>query len=177
MDCTSESLAGLLHDLRAARAGLLQAISGVSEQQFKRRPPASASDPDPWCIAEVLAHLLIDEKLWTQRIGLALTEDGSTVAPSDREQSLASIRNARLAPVPQLIHGLLASRRDLERLLEEPGLTRDALRQTIVGHRGRLSVAWMARKLIDHDREHVGQIEALRAGSQPAATTTEGKQS
>jgi hypothetical protein len=35
----------------------------------------------------------------------------------------------------------------------------------------------MARKLIDHDREHVGQIEALRAGSQPAATTTEGKQS
>jgi hypothetical protein len=159
----------LLADLRASREGLLHAISGVSEQHFKRRPRPTESDPDPWCIAEVLAHILLDEQLWTRRMRLALDHDGTVVAPSDREATFASIRNARLAPVPQLIHGLLGSRRDLERLLDPANLEANDLQRTVVSHRGVMSVAAMARKVIDHDLEHVGQIEALKADAQVSA--------
>jgi hypothetical protein len=177
MACPAEPVALLLRELGAGRAALMLAISGVGEQQFKRLPPASPSDPDPWCVAEVLAHILTDETLWTARMRAALAVDGAGVTPTDRAQSLTSVRNGRQAPVPQLIHGLLAARRDLERVLGAAAAVEGALART-VSHpqRGNLSIAWIARKLIIHEQEHVAQIESIRdlvqaaAGSQRTTT-------
>ena len=74
------------------------------------------------------------------------------------------VRAGRIAPVPQIIHGLLAARRDLERLLEAVGLRDDGLYLTVLQPvRGVLRIEWMVRKVIDHEKEHVGQIEALRS--------------
>ena len=155
-------------DLKAAlaetRGRLMAAVGGVSEQQFKRRPAATPAAPAPWCIAEVLAHLLHDEDLWSRRIEHALTNDGTEIEPSPRQESAGRIAAARQAPVPQLIHGILASRRDLELRLAnasrvEGGMER-SLRHTA---RGVISVRWMATKVIEHEGEHTAQIEAIRA--------------
>jgi hypothetical protein len=148
--------------LTAERARLMRAIEGVTEQQFKKRPDPTSADPQPWCIAEVLAHLLLDERVWTNRIRAAVKEDGAGVEPTDREAQDVSVRAARQAPVPQVIHGLLAGRRDLEQALEatmEAGLQRSVIQP----QRGQLTIEWMVRKVIEHEREHIAQIEALRS--------------
>ena len=160
---TGTPLDQLRRELSASREGLLGAISGVSEQQFKRRLESTAEEGQPWCIAEVLTHLLMDEQLWASRISQALAEDGGSVQPSDRQEGAAKVRAGRIAPVPQIIHGLLAVRRDLERLLQAVELHEDGLRLRVLQpERGALSIEWMVRKVIDHENEHVAQIEALR---------------
>jgi hypothetical protein len=150
--------------LGATRARLMQAVAGVSEQQFKRRPPASEADPEPWCIAEVLAHLLGDEQLWADRIRLALDGDGARIDPSPPEANTARIAAARQLPVPQLIHGLLAARRLLELRLAEVDTIEGGLdRHLEHSARGPISVRWMVEKVIEHEAEHADQIESIRA--------------
>ncbi|HEX5367818.1 MAG TPA: DinB family protein, partial [Dehalococcoidia bacterium] len=118
-----------------------------------------------WSIAEVLAHLLQQERLRAERIGVALREDGVGITPSDPEAYREGARAGRVAPVPQLIHGLLASRRQIERLLDEAEALQDGLERGVQHPlMGRQTVAWMLReKVIEHEREHVEQIEALKA--------------
>jgi hypothetical protein len=150
--------------LTATRKRLMRAVSGVSEQQFKRRPEPSAEDAEPWCIAELLAHILDFEQLWTGRIAQALVAPESRVTPSDDEQHEAARRAGRGAPVPQLIHGLLATHRELDKLVgraeAEGGLEHTVLHPT----RGRLTVAWMIEVYgIEHLAEHTATIEELRA--------------
>jgi len=159
-----DEIAALREELRAARSRLLDAIAGVGEEQFKRRPAAAGGEPG-WCIAEVLAHLLSREKLGTGRIALALERDGAIAEPSTPEQREQDARAGRGAPVPMLVHGLLAARRELERLLERAGAIDGGLARGVVHpHRGRESVAWLLReKIIAHEREHTAQIEAIKA--------------
>jgi hypothetical protein len=113
----------------------------------------------------VLAHLLDFEKLYAGRIAQALRQPGSPLAPSDAAQHDAAARAGRVAPVPQLIHGLLASRRQLERLLDEAGRIEEGIGRFVVhAARGPLTIADMVRRYgIEHEAEHAAQIEALRA--------------
>ena len=112
---TSENLR---RELASGRERLLAAIAGVSEEQFKRRP-AIVGHERPWSIAEVLAHLLQQERLRGERIARAIADDGAMIEPSSQEEYDRGALAGRMSPVPQLIHGLLASRRELERLLDE----------------------------------------------------------
>jgi hypothetical protein len=156
----------LRRSLAEVRARLIESISGVSEEQFKRRPPATSEAAGPnWCIAEVLAHLLQQEKLRASRIALALQLDGAPVTPGTEEEHFEAARAGRGLPVPQLIHGLLASRREVERLLEEAAALPGGLaRTTMHPQHGAQSIGWILRaKLIDHEAEHVSQIEAIKA--------------
>ena len=170
-----DSFEALRRDLAASRERLLSAIAGVSEEQFKRRtPPPSplslrgdvekAQEPQ-WSIAEVLAHLLQQEKLRADRIAVALREDGAAITPSDPEAHREGARAGRVAPVPQLIHGLLASRRQIEKLLDQAEALPDGLERGVLHPvEGRQTVAWMLReKVIEHEQEHVAQIAALKA--------------
>src|SRR6266480_4010526 len=159
-DVTVETMrAGLV----ASREGLMRAIAGVTEQQFKQRP-AAAEGQQGWSIAEVLAHLLWSEKLRSARIRIAVTAGGQTIMPSAMEEHEAAARSGRLAPVPQLIHGLLAARRELERLVEEAGRAGGGLERSVVHPvNGVQTIGWMvSEKVIAHEVEHVAQIEALR---------------
>jgi hypothetical protein len=163
-------------DLASGRERLVRSIAGVSEEQFKKRPPASDGDSGPnWCIAEVLAHLLQQERLRAERIAQALEQDGVTIVPSTDEVHYEAARAGRGSPVPQLIHGLLASRRELDRHLERAvavpgGLERATIHPTL----GRQTIAWILRqKIIAHEAEHVAQIEAIKTAlaSQQQATS------
>jgi uncharacterized damage-inducible protein DinB len=153
----------LTSDLAAARARLLAAIAGVSEEQFKRRPPRRDGEDPPWSIAEVLAHLLATSRIWAERVELALDRDGAPVTPTDPAAQAEQTRAGRTAPVPQLIHGLLANERQFRRLIERAGRENGLDRAIEHPRHGRLSVAAMLRRYaIDHEVEHATQIEALR---------------
>jgi hypothetical protein len=155
----------LRRDLQAGRERLLAVVSGVTEQEFKRRPPSeSKADGPTWCIAEVLAHLLQQEKLRAARISTALDHDGAAITPSTDEEHYEAVRAGRASPVPQLIHGLLASRREIDKLLDraeamDSGLDRAVQHPNL----GRQTVEWMLReKVIAHEEEHAQQIEAIK---------------
>lgn len=151
--------AALGRELSAQRARLFAAIAGVGEQDLKRRPAEGG-----WSIAEVLAHLLATERLWAGRIELALKDAGARVEPREPAQREEEARAGRLAPVPQLVHGLLATQRDLERLLKQAARQQALDRWLVHGARGRVTVAEMLRDAVEHVREHAAQIEALRQG-------------
>lgn len=145
--------------LATGRARLLDAISGVTEEQFKRRPADGG-----WSIAETLAHLLATERLRAGRIRLAFEQDGAVIEPSDPEAHEAQARAGRIAPVPQLIHGLLASRREIETLLQD-AIRAGALDRAVVHPvHGRQTIEHMlTEQVIAHEAEHVASIEGLKA--------------
>jgi hypothetical protein len=156
----SNDAASIRERLAMSRALLLETIRGVTEEQFKRRPAE-----DGRSIAELLAMQLVSEKLRAARIGQALRADGSAVVPSDPEAQAQQARVGRVAPVPQLIHGLLAARRELERLLDEAAAIEGGLGRSVVHPRnGRQSVAFMlSEQVAAQELRFVADIEALKA--------------
>ena len=157
------SIDDLRRDLMAVREQLLAAIAGVSEEQFKRRPAASDGDPN-WSIAEILSYLLYSERLWGTGIALALTQDGVKIQAGSLEAREEDARRGRMAPVPQLVHGLLASRRQVELLLDQVEALDNGLQRYVLHPSdGRLTVEWMVReKVIAHEAAYVERIRALR---------------
>lgn len=160
----------LRRDLTAGREHLLAAIAGVSEEQFKRRPPAAEGEPN-WSIAEILSYLLYSERLWATGIALAVTQNRVKIQAGSLEAREEDARRGRMAPVPQLVHGLLASRRQVELLLDQVEALEDGLEHYVLHPSdGRYTVEWMVReKVIAHEATYVARIEALRDGMGIAA--------
>jgi hypothetical protein len=154
----------LQSDLKAGRERLLSVIEGLSEEQLKRRPKTAGAPADHWSIAEILAHLLSQEKLRAGRIGIALEDDGAVIVPSRPEMHEQDARAGRSAPIPQLIHGLLASRREVERLLERASRTEGGLVRGVEHPlRGHETIGYLIReKIIEHEFEHIAQIERVK---------------
>lgn len=152
--------ASIRRQLRESREQLLTSIRGVTEEQFKRRPSEGSR-----CIAELLALQLISEKLRAERIRQALEHSGSEVTLSDPEAQAQQARMGRVAPVPQLIHGLLAARRAIERLIDDAEAVEDGLQRFVLHPRqGRISVAAMlSEEVATRELAFVADIEALKA--------------
>jgi hypothetical protein len=163
--------------LDAVQEKLNELLTGVTEEQFKRRPPATAEDPKPWCIAEVLAHNLTLEETWDERIAQALEDDNGLIRPSPPELHEDGARRGRLASVPQLIHGLLGARwRTLELLHQATGPDGSVLPCSLWHPRleQQLDLTWMFEKVAGHCEEHISQIEALRHFVGAKALVSEG---
>jgi uncharacterized damage-inducible protein DinB len=148
----------LRSDLQGSRARLFDLIRGLSEEQFRY-----ASESERWSIATHLAHLLRIERLFAERASRALREDEPYMA-STRVHNDEEPGNAQRLAVPQIIHGMQASRRDLERVLDacQGDAEERALDRAIVHERiGRMTVAQIIVKMADHEREHADQVAAL----------------
>ena len=159
-----EPIEALVRDLQASRERLLGVVAGVSEEQFKRRPPVEAVPvAGDWSIAEVLAHLLAVEQRQGGRIEVLLAGGHAEAPDLAEEERNAEARQGRAVPVPQIIHGLLAARRRLERALTESGR---AEAPETVSKAVRIDV-------IEHEGAHRAQIEAVKA-SLGAARATRG---
>ncbi len=160
--------------LNAAQERLTRALHGVTEEQFKRRPPPTPDDRSPWCIAEVLAHVLFIEQLWDRRIDQALSDDGTAITPSPEEAHEEGARRGRHAPVPLLIHGLLGARHETEKLLDRGQAEDGGLKPNTLWHprlQETLDLPWMFAKIAGHFEEHCPHVEALRelAGARPVS--------
>jgi uncharacterized damage-inducible protein DinB len=140
--------------LQGSRERLFVSIHGLSEEQFRYVPTG-----ETYAIATHLAHLLRIERVFTDRARAALSEDdpfvASTSVKNDDDPGLAQ----HLA-VPQIIHGMLNTRRDLDALLaqcDEPALDRAIVHERI----GRMTIADIAVKMTAHEEEHAAEIAKL----------------
>lgn len=126
----------------------------MSEEEFRFAPSG-----ERWSVATHLAHLLRVERLFAERATCALHEDeprmASTGVHNDDDPGFAQ----RLA-VPQIVHGMQAARRDLERVLD--ACDDAALERAIVHERiGRMTIAQMMAKMAQHEREHAAEVASL----------------
>jgi uncharacterized damage-inducible protein DinB len=144
----------LRSSLLESRERLFASIRGLSEEHFRYIPAG-----DTFSIAAHLAHLLRIERAFTERAQAALSEEEpfvtSTAVKNDADPELAQ----RLA-VPQIVHGMLNVRRELDALLA--GCDEAALGRTIVHERiGRMTIADIAVKMAAHEDEHAAEVAKL----------------
>jgi uncharacterized damage-inducible protein DinB len=140
--------------LHGSRERLFAAIRGLSEEQFRYVPAG-----ETYAIATHLAHLLRIERVFAERARAALSEHEpsvpSTAVKNDDDPALAQ----HLA-VPQIIHGMLNARRELDALLA--GCDEASLGRAIVHERiGRMTIADIAVKMAAHEEEHAAEIAKL----------------
>lgn len=154
--------ADLQRELAAARAELLAALEGVTQEQFVRRPPGPVTDDEArWPLRDVLWHVGVYED-WVRRvIGQGL--DGRPVVPFEARQRLAHLNT------PPLLHEWLdQSRRPTEVLLQHLH-DADLDREFEVPGRGPRRPRALLAGLARHDRNHAEQVRALRALPPPEA--------
>lgn len=146
----------------------MRAISGLDQEGFR----AGAARAE-WTPAEVLSHVKEAEALlMEQALNAPAGEDALDVSISGKQRQERE-RQADSMPVPQIIHGLLAQRRDTLRALEHLSSARRTPRRTRTGlgpsKGSERDVALLFQRAAEHEEEHAAQISALR--SQPGATT------
>ena len=157
------TLSQLRSDLDASRERLFASIHGLSEEQFRFVPIGG----DGWSIAVHLAHLLRIERIFAERAGAALTSDDPQVASTSVANDSDPAASQKLA-IPQIIHGMLNARRDLEAVLA--ACDDDTLGRAIVHERiGRMTIAEIAAKLAAHESEHTAEIARLVRQVPPSA--------
>ena len=142
--------------LAEAREALLDALRGLEQARFVRRPPDPAAEGDRrWSIREVLWHVADSDRCWREWIEAALRGEAMTRFDGVR-------RPAHLNTLPQLIESLEEQRAITLALLggldESSDLT---ARHATPSHER--SVLEALDHLTNHDRDHVEQIAALAA--------------
>jgi len=150
--------------LADSRTRLFDAIRGLTEEQFRYAPPGE------WPIAAHLAHLLRIERVYTERARAALTEDEPFV-PSTRVQNDDDPGLSQKLAVPQMVHGMLNTRRELEAVLDrcdDAALERAARHETL----GTLTIRAMIDKMAGHEAEHAREIARLVKLVPPSARVT-----
>jgi hypothetical protein len=97
-------------------------------------------------------------------VGYGYCPHGIKVQAGSLEAREEDARRGRMAPVPQLVHGLLASRRQIELLLDQAEALQEGTRRYVLHPEdGRLTVEWMVReKVIGNEASCAARIEALR---------------
>jgi uncharacterized damage-inducible protein DinB len=152
-------------ELEESRRDLFAAVRGLEEEQFRFTPQATA-----WSIATHLAHLLRIERVYAERAEAALREDeprvASTRVHNDDDPKLA----LRLA-VPQIVHGMQATRRQLDAVLErcdDASLERTVMHETL----GRMTIAEIAAKMSGHEREHAAAVAEIARQVPPVRNVT-----
>ena len=141
----------------------MDAISGLDDTALRAR-----AAPGEWTTAEVLAHLLTTERNSLERARTVLTQDNPLVAWIPDEELEQQARSAQRMPVPQIVHGLLAQRRDVQRLLET--LTPDQLsRPYRHERRGDLTAASLFQRMAEHESEHADQVRTLRSAGKSSS--------
>lgn len=134
----------------------MDAVAGMDDEGFRDRSAVGR-----WTAAEVLAHVLEMERVLMAWAAEAISTDDVAVTAVTDEERHAQAGLAKRMSVPQVIHGLLARRRDTSHLLE--GLSESVLERPLFHPEwGALSVAMLFERVAEHEETHACQIKALR---------------
>ncbi len=139
----------LLSRMEASRSRLFAAITGLTEEQARARPPAGGR-----CVSEILAHLMMWEQAAHRAIGAAIPEVAPPPASSEAP--------GRATPLPQLVHGLQAARRRTALLLERLGARQLAL-PAVDPDGERTTIRALLEGIPPHEDEHAAEIERIRS--------------
>jgi hypothetical protein len=137
----------------------MDAIAGLDDTAFRARTGQMDN-------RQVLAHLP-RRRNSLERVRTVLTDNPFVAWISDEELEQQA-RSAQRMPVPQIVHGLLAQRRDVLRLLEPltPGQLSRPYRHE---RRGDLTAAWLFQRMAEHESEHADQVRTLRSAGKPSS--------
>jgi hypothetical protein len=142
--------------LEEARSKLFEAITGLTEEQMRRRP-----GPGRWSVAEIMAHLPVWERQLLRQADSLRGATGRTVTfPSQAEREEAAGRGQRLPP-PGIVHDLVAARWNTLSFLEQLS-ARDLNQRGYSDERGDLTVAQILVIIAEHEEEQAAQIQQLR---------------
>ena len=145
----------LQSELQGSREQLFASIRGLSEEQFRFAPAGG----DGWSIAAHLAHLLRIERIFTERARAALVQDEPQMASTRVHNDDDPGASQKLA-IPQIVHGMLNARRDLDAVLD--ACDEDGMERAIVHERlGRMTIRQIAVKMAGHEAEHAAEIARL----------------
>ena len=149
--------------LQQSRSELMAAITGLDDSALRARTGSGA-----WTPAELLAHLLSTERIFIDRARRAIEQDHYVVTPVGGDIREEHLVMAKRMPVPQIVHGLLAQRRDTLQFVES--LTQDDLVRTL-SHpvRGEQTTLWQIEHVIEHEQEHAREILERRAAAAAGA--------
>lgn len=148
--------ADLKAELEDSRSQLFEAIKGFTEERFRARP-----ESDAWSVSEILMHLLASEQRMRDRARQALGQPVAVRPTPPEGERRAEAEMGRQAPVPQLVHGLLGSRRETVLLIESlrpEDLSRPASHPEL----GTVTVERMFERIAEHETEHIEQIDRIR---------------
>ena len=139
-----------------ARAALLDALDGLDQARFVRRPTDPAAEGDRrWSAREVLWHVADSDRCWRGWIEAALRGEAVTRFRGVR-------RPAHLNTLPQLIESLEEQRATTLALLGGLGEDADLTARHATPSHAR-SILEVLDHLTNHDRDHAEQIAALAA--------------
>jgi uncharacterized damage-inducible protein DinB len=135
----------------------MTAITGLDDTALRARKA-----PGIWTPAELLAHLYSTERIFIGRARTAVEQNDFLATPVSDDVREEHLGMAKRMPVPQIIHGLLAQRRDTLEFVDRLSATELAqtLRHPI---RGRQTVLWQIEHTIEHELEHAEEIASRRA--------------
>jgi hypothetical protein len=151
-----KTFAELREPVEQARAGLLAALDGVSDEQAVFKPTAGSEGEDAWCIAEVLRHCIHDQE------GVALRVRALALGDPARGYSLGRVVGRSNATMADLVRDLKAANFALDHAVGsvegkeklEPTATHPFF--------GELNCrAWFLFQRV-HDIDHTRQIERIK---------------
>lgn len=140
--------------LRDSRQTLFDTIRGLNEEQFRHIPAG-----EEWSIATHLAHILrLDRELAAATRAVLAGE--AAVMPHIAGDNPRDVDVASRMAIPQIVHGLLNARRELDELLVslgDDGLDREIRHEKMPP----TSVQTLVGMLAEHDEAHNREIARL----------------
>jgi len=142
--------------LERARIKLFEAVTGLTEEQMRRRPGQG-----DWSVAEVMAHLPVwERRMLSEADALRQTTGRRITFLSQAERGEAAARG-RLLPPPGIVHDLVAARWDTLRFLERlsaEGLGRSGRHEEW----GDLTVAQLLTIIATYEEDQAAEIRRVR---------------
>nr|ALS90417.1 DinB superfamily [uncultured bacterium] len=126
------------------------------------RETAQAAGDAPegeWSAAQVLAHMAATERLWLGRVSLLISERDPLLRPPSAELA-AQQESMMTGSVDDNLAAFNSARGETVSLLMGLSLI-DWDRSGTHPTRGALSIADVVEDIVDHDAEHLEQLEAL----------------
>lgn len=113
-----------------------------------------------WSAAQVLAHMAAAEKMWLQRLDAIMNQPNALLRPGPTAELAAYQERLMSGTVASNLSEFNTLRGEVVSLLMGLSL-RDWERSATHETRGELAIADVVEGIVDHDSEHLGQLEAL----------------
>lgn len=142
--------------LERARAALLEAVTGLTEEQMRRRPGEGG-----WSVAEVMAHLPVWERRMLSEADSLRRMAGQRIAPLSQAEREEAAGRGRLLPPPAIIHDLVAARWDTLRFLDRLP-ARDLGRLGRHEEWGDLTIAQLLTMIAAYEEDQATEVRRVR---------------
>ena len=129
--------------------------------QLKSAAETAGEPPEgEWSAAQVLAHMAATEHLWLERLNLLLRENEPRIRPTGSGKSADVEEQLMGGSVDDNLDAFNTTRGEIVSLLMGLSL-RDWERSGTHDTRGEISIADVVESIVDHDAEHIAQLQAL----------------